>query len=173
MAKRRARRHEMNTDPEALAEDLEQEGWLAYHVHRETPEPERWLDVQHAMNDYVCTWMYNTQYKQAKKKKFTGVVPILGLDLTPLKSLDPGVEELIYGMELMRGFERAFRRAQAGNKLEAMLMALILSGKPRIARGLLPKFKLAQGGNPARLEQIKRIFATVAGERRYRSRWHA
>jgi hypothetical protein len=152
---------------------LEQEGRLAYHIHGGVLEPVRWLYVQNAMNDYVCKWMYQTKFKQAKKNKFQGTVPLQGLDLTPLRSWGPTVEELVYGMELMCGFERAFRRAQAGNKLEAMLMALILSGKPRIARGLLPKFKLAQGGNPARLEQIKRIFATVAGERRYRSRWHA
>lgn len=160
MAHRRAKRFLGHLDAEELAKDLVQEGWLAYLSATMCHEGVRWLNVQSAMNDYCCKQVYGTQYKQAKRNKFHAP-SFEELDFIPLVNLDPSVEQQVYGMEVMRHFDRAFAARSKKNKLAAMLSAVILSDGPHIARGLLPRFKLARGGNRERLATLRQIYAEV------------
>lgn len=158
MASRRARRLVDKTDVDELTLDLIQEGWAAYLAAASFHDGVKWLNVQRAMNDYLCKWIYGTEYKQAKRNGFKEK-GLVDLDVLPLANLDPTIEEQVYGMEIVRKLERAFNRNR--NKLEAMFTAMVMSGEPRIARGLLPRFKLGRGGNPARVRRIREIFKGI------------
>lgn len=156
MARRRASYWQDYTDVHALAQDIEQAGWEEYVKPHVVHEGGRWLNVQRAMNDECCRWIHERTYEKGIYSSGR-TLPVQGVDLTPLSNLDPSVEDLVFGLEVLDRLSVAFSGRQKGNRLQETFVAMMLSDSPHIGRGLLTDSKMGRSGNPARKKTIAKL----------------
>jgi hypothetical protein len=86
-------------------------------------------------------------------------MPIQGVDLTRLASLDPSVEDVIFGCELMRGFEAELGQLRRNDKCPELLQRMILDGAPHSGR----RDSTSRGDEPRRRQRIKQMLNRLLG----------
>lgn len=112
-------------DIRVAAEDIEQDGWETFLITQQLngDVSRSWLRAQSRMAEiyykFRCGSRFGVQH-----------IPLQGVDLTALQSLDPSVEDLVYGCELMRQFGDEFQRLRRNDKSAQMFETMILNGAP-------------------------------------------
>lgn len=148
-------------DIDAAAQDIEQDGWEAFLISRLRGKEEWqcWLVARGRMAERYFKFRFGSRH-------WARYMPLQGVDLTPLASLDPSVEDLVFGCELMRHFEAEFDRrlarggARKYDKCAQVFEMMILNGSPGLPRDL----SKSAGINPQnqyRKRRIREIYKAI------------
>jgi hypothetical protein len=77
-----------------------------------------------------------------------------------LAALDPSVEQIVFGCEIIRHLEERLGRNPRNRSLE-LLKAMILEGRPHLGPRIAAELGLNYTGNTRRKNQIKQIFKAM------------
>lgn len=133
-----------NDDIDDVAKDIEQDAWETFIVTRLTGK------------DIDSCW-YRAFSRMAQKHfKSRRPVSTVDVDETPLKSLDPTVEDLVIGRQMMTRFEEALGKLRRNDKCLQLLQQMILNEGPHIVGR-----DQCRGDEPRRRQRLRKMYQEV------------
>lgn len=160
-ARKRARRLGASylDDLEAVSEDLAQEGWVGFLTAACAGKEEMycWLDAVTWMTLAYHQWRY--EYRRTVLAPGASQrIPLQNIDLSPLVSMDPNVEDIVLGCEIWDRFNRAFKRKWKRDKTEELFQQMVLNGSPFMTKGQSRRAGMSGTQNRDRRQRIRKIY---------------
>jgi hypothetical protein len=125
-------KHLARDDMIDLANDLEQEGWLAWLLSEHKDEERRWADVAGRMSDYWRRWRWEKHYRLPIPSRpgmdFEALENYVRIESPLLTDDKPSVEDNVLGCEIMYYLENKFKEKRYPQRYERSLFECIVYG---------------------------------------------
>lgn len=160
------------TDRDALADDLEQAGWVAWLVSYHKEKDRRWADVAGAMSDYWRRGRWGVHYRNVTdpddpRVLDRGLRPDMDhVDVTTQFNLASSfnVEESVLGMEILSRLEKKFAESDHKERFESTLLELLVYSASGVRGNICATRKLPGSTRKRYVDKIKTMYKEINQE---------